>query len=38
VVETAQALGYSVAIVDSETGERLGTIDQATETEDKPQG
>lgn len=31
VVETAQALGYSVAIVDSETGERLGTIDAGPE-------
>lgn len=27
VVETAKVLGYSVAIVDTETGERLGTID-----------
>jgi hypothetical protein len=31
VVETAQALGYSVAIVDDETGEKLGTIDASPE-------
>lgn len=37
VVEIAQSLGYSVAIVDSETGERLGTIGQEIEDKSKDQ-